>query len=156
MDRYDVAIVGAGPGGLACAVKAQELGLSYVLLEKGKNVMQGKRKPERSRKMKTGKWAVGFLVSSLVLGGISLTIPENAVAQRVDKRIDSRQDRRGDRRENTAEGVQDREDHRQGRRDCTGDGPDCRSENRQDKRGDRQDRVGDHAQDRDDRLDERF
>ena len=41
MDRYDVAVVGAGPGGLACAVKAQELGLSCVLLEKGKNVLQG-------------------------------------------------------------------------------------------------------------------
>jgi thioredoxin reductase len=41
MSRYDVAIVGAGPGGLACAIKAQELDLSYVLLEKGKRVLQG-------------------------------------------------------------------------------------------------------------------
>ena len=41
MSRYDVAIVGAGPGGLACAIKAQELGLSHVLLEKGKRVLQG-------------------------------------------------------------------------------------------------------------------
>lgn len=41
MDIYDIAIVGAGPGGLACAIKAQELGLSYILLEKGKRIMQG-------------------------------------------------------------------------------------------------------------------
>ncbi len=27
MDTYDVAIVGAGPGGLACAIKAKEMGL---------------------------------------------------------------------------------------------------------------------------------
>lgn len=41
MQRYDIAIVGAGPGGLACAIKAEELGLSYVLLEKGSRVFQG-------------------------------------------------------------------------------------------------------------------
>ncbi len=41
MDTYDVAIVGAGPGGLACAIKAKELGLSYVILEKGKKILQG-------------------------------------------------------------------------------------------------------------------
>ena len=41
METYDVAIVGAGPGGLACAIKATELGLSYVVLEKGDNVFQG-------------------------------------------------------------------------------------------------------------------
>ena len=41
MDTYDVAIVGAGPGGLACAIKAKELGLSYVVLEKGKSILQG-------------------------------------------------------------------------------------------------------------------
>ena len=41
METYDVVIVGAGPGGPAGAVKARELGLSAVLLEKGKRVLQG-------------------------------------------------------------------------------------------------------------------
>jgi thioredoxin reductase len=41
MNAYDVAIVGAGPGGLACAIKANALGLSYILLEKGTAVFQG-------------------------------------------------------------------------------------------------------------------
>jgi len=41
MDICDVAIIGGGPGGLACAIKAQELGLSYVILEKGQRVLQG-------------------------------------------------------------------------------------------------------------------
>ncbi len=40
MNIYDVAIIGAGPGGLACAIKAIEFGLSYVVLEKGANVFQ--------------------------------------------------------------------------------------------------------------------
>jgi flavin-dependent dehydrogenase len=41
MNSCDVAIIGAGPGGLACAVKAGQLGLRYVLLEKGVDVFQG-------------------------------------------------------------------------------------------------------------------
>jgi len=41
MEHYDIAIVGAGPGGVACAIKATEFDLSYVLLEKGSNVFQG-------------------------------------------------------------------------------------------------------------------
>ena len=41
MNDYDVAIVGAGPGGLACAIKAKALGLSYILMEKGTTVFQG-------------------------------------------------------------------------------------------------------------------
>jgi thioredoxin reductase len=41
MDRYDVAIVGAGPGGLGCAIRAKELGMSHVVLEKGESVLQG-------------------------------------------------------------------------------------------------------------------
>jgi len=41
MDIYDAAIIGAGPGGLACALKAQELGLNYIILEKGKKIFQG-------------------------------------------------------------------------------------------------------------------
>ena len=41
MNIYDVTIIGAGPGGLACAIKASQLGLRYVLLEKGVDVFQG-------------------------------------------------------------------------------------------------------------------
>jgi thioredoxin reductase len=41
MDILDVAIIGAGPGGLACAIKATTLGLSFVLVEKGAQVFQG-------------------------------------------------------------------------------------------------------------------
>jgi len=41
MTVYDIAIIGAGPGGLACALKAVELGFSYILLEKGQNAFQG-------------------------------------------------------------------------------------------------------------------
>jgi hypothetical protein len=33
--------VGADPGGLACALKAVEPGLSYILLEKGQNAFRG-------------------------------------------------------------------------------------------------------------------
>ena len=41
MTAYDIAIIGAGPGGLACALKAAEFGLSYILLEKGRQAFQG-------------------------------------------------------------------------------------------------------------------
>jgi thioredoxin reductase len=41
MSLYDVAIIGAGPGGLACAIKAAERGLKYLVLEKGSRVFQG-------------------------------------------------------------------------------------------------------------------
>jgi len=41
MEKVDIAVIGAGPGGLACAIKAAELGLSYVVLEKGERLMQG-------------------------------------------------------------------------------------------------------------------
>ena len=41
MKVYDVAIVGAGPGGLACAIHATTMGLSYILLEKGAGFFQG-------------------------------------------------------------------------------------------------------------------
>ncbi len=33
--KVDIAIVGAGPAGLACAIEAKKLGYSYVILEKG-------------------------------------------------------------------------------------------------------------------------
>jgi len=41
MKLYDVAIIGAGPGGLACAIMAAEAGISCVIIEKGRNVFQG-------------------------------------------------------------------------------------------------------------------
>ncbi len=39
--RYDIIIIGGGPGGIAAAVKAKEAGKSYVILEKGRRVLQG-------------------------------------------------------------------------------------------------------------------
>ncbi len=39
--RYDIVIIGGGPGGIAAAVKAQEAGKSYVVLEKGPRPLQG-------------------------------------------------------------------------------------------------------------------
>lgn len=41
MELYDLVIIGAGPGGLACAIKAAELGLRYVMIEKGGRPFQG-------------------------------------------------------------------------------------------------------------------
>lgn len=35
MEEYDVLIVGAGPIGLACGIKAKDAGLSYVIIDKG-------------------------------------------------------------------------------------------------------------------------
>ncbi len=40
-ERYDVVIIGGGPGGIAAAVKAEESGASYVVLEKGARALQG-------------------------------------------------------------------------------------------------------------------
>jgi thioredoxin reductase len=41
MDRVDVVIAGAGPGGLAAAIRGRSLGLNVVVLEKGTHVLQG-------------------------------------------------------------------------------------------------------------------
>ena len=41
MTLYDVVIVGAGPGGIACAIKASEKGLKYLVFEKGNTIFQG-------------------------------------------------------------------------------------------------------------------
>jgi putative YpdA family bacillithiol system oxidoreductase len=35
MQDYDVIIIGAGPNGLACAIEAQQAGLSYLIIDKG-------------------------------------------------------------------------------------------------------------------------
>lgn len=40
-ERHDIVIIGGGPGGIAAAVKAQEAGKSYVVLEKGRRPLQG-------------------------------------------------------------------------------------------------------------------
>ena len=65
--------------------------------------------------------------------------------------FDTRVERRHDAVENTADRVDDKQDFREERRDCVGDGPDCRSDNRQDKRGDTVDRAEDRVDDRRDR-----
>ncbi len=40
-DVYDIVIIGAGPGGIAAAIKAKQYGLNYVVIEKGKKVFSG-------------------------------------------------------------------------------------------------------------------
>jgi len=41
MQTVDIGIIGAGPGGLACAIRAQEHGLSFFIIEKGSCIFQG-------------------------------------------------------------------------------------------------------------------
>jgi thioredoxin reductase len=41
MQIYDIGIIGAGPGGIACALQAQKHGLSHFIIEKGGRVFQG-------------------------------------------------------------------------------------------------------------------
>jgi len=65
--------------------------------------------------------------------------------------LDTRVERRHDAVQNTADRVDDKQDFREERRDCVGDGPDCRSDNRQDKRHDTVDRAEDRVDDRRDR-----
>ena len=65
--------------------------------------------------------------------------------------VDTRVERRQDAVENTADRVDDKQDFREERRDCVGEGPDCRSDNRQDKRSDTVDRAEDRVDDRRDR-----
>ena len=65
--------------------------------------------------------------------------------------VDTRVERRHDAVDNTADRVDDKQDFREERRDCVGDGPDCRSDNRQDKREDTVDRAEDRVDDRQDR-----
>jgi len=64
---------------------------------------------------------------------------------------DTRVERRHDAVQNTADRVDDKQDFREERRDCVGEGPDCRSDNRQDKRQDTVDRAEDRVDDRRDR-----
>jgi len=65
--------------------------------------------------------------------------------------VGTRVERRHDAVNNTADRVDDKQDFREERRDCVGDGPDCRSDNRQDKRHDTVDRAEDRVDDRQDR-----
>ena len=62
--------------------------------------------------------------------------------------VDTRVERRHDMVENTADRVEDKQEFREQRRDCVGEGPDCRSDNRQDKRQDAVGRTEDRIQDR--------
>lgn len=41
MKTYDIGIVGAGPGGIACALRAQTHKLSFFIIERGRRVFQG-------------------------------------------------------------------------------------------------------------------
>ncbi len=41
MKTYDIGIIGAGPGGIACALQAQKHGLSFFIIEKGSRIFQG-------------------------------------------------------------------------------------------------------------------
>ena len=41
VNKLDVLIVGSGPGGMAAALLARKAGMSYLILEKGHNPMQG-------------------------------------------------------------------------------------------------------------------
>ena len=38
---YDLIIIGAGPAGLAAAIKAKEIGLTYLIIEKGLETLSG-------------------------------------------------------------------------------------------------------------------
>jgi hypothetical protein len=78
---------------------------------------------------------------------LTLGIAQGVFAAGVDTRIE----RRHDVVESTADRVEDKQDFREERRDCVGDGPDCRSDNRQDKRQDTVERVEDRVDDRQDR-----
>lgn len=62
--------------------------------------------------------------------------------------MDTRVERRHDAVDNTADRVEDKQDFREQRRDCVGDGPDCRSDNRQDKRQNTVNRAEDRVNDR--------
>ena len=76
-----------------------------------------------------------------------LAFSQSSIAAGVDTRIE----RRADVRQNTADRVNDKQDFREERRDCVGDGANCRSENRQEKRQDTAERAMDRADDRRDR-----
>ena len=65
--------------------------------------------------------------------------------------VGTRAERRHDAVDNTEDRIDDKQDFREERRDCVGDGPDCRSDNRQDKRQDTVDRTEDRVDDRQDR-----
>lgn len=94
-----------------------------------------------------GTEATQAIPKSLPVRGVASTTSPFLLALGMDTRIDRRQDAV----ENTADRVDDKQDFREERRDCVGDGPDCRSDNRQDKRQDTVDRSADRVDDRRDR-----
>ena len=86
--------------------------------------------------------------TALLCGAIlTLGISQASFAAGMNTRVE----RRHDAVENTDDRVNDKQDFREQRRDCVGEGPDCRSDNRQDKRQDAADRAGDRVNDRQDR-----
>ena len=85
----------------------------------------------------------------LLITGMALTLTFSHVALAAG--VDTRVERRHDAVENTGDRLEDKQEFREQRRDCVGDGPDCRSENRQDKRQDTVDRAEDRVDDRRDR-----
>ena len=108
--------------------------------------------------MQRGIGQIVLVLSLTMLCYTPWTVPPDAVADglRVEKRVDSRQGRRGDRRENTVDGIEDRHEFREGRRDSVGEGPEARVDNRKDKRGDRRDRTVNRADDRNKRVNKRL
>ncbi len=40
-ETFDLVIIGSGPGGLSSALLAQKSSKSHLILEKGRNIMQG-------------------------------------------------------------------------------------------------------------------
>jgi hypothetical protein len=94
----------------------------------------------------------GFLHHSRSLQASSLeAAPQAGAPLLLAAGMDTRIERRHDAVDNTEDRIDDKQDFRQERRDCVGDGPDCRSDNRQDKRHDTVDRAEDRVDDRRDR-----
>ena len=99
---------------------------------------------------KTHTILAALIVPSILL----LAIPANAIG--MEDRIKNRQERRGDAVDNTAQGIEDRQDFREQRRDCVGDGANCRQDNRHDKVNDSRNRAQDRKGDRQGRMKKRF
>jgi len=100
------------------------------------------------------KKTLPVLASLIFVPTLLLSTTANAVG--MGDRIDNRQERRGDAVDNTAQGVEDRQDFREQRRDCVGDGADCRQDNRHEKVNDSVDRTENRQNDRQDRRQKRF
>jgi hypothetical protein len=95
---------------------------------------------------------ISFSAHPPMLKGVTLdAVQPPEVPMMLAAGVGTRVERRHDTVENTADRVDDKQDFREERRDCVGDGPDCRSDNRQDKRQDTVDRAEGRVDDRQDR-----